>query len=67
MLFYLQTACVVMSMIHMCFQPYQNEVLNVLDGVMLLLIVMEVNVNISTFLSNVVVEIVLTVVVLPLI
>ena len=67
MLFYLQTACVAMSMIHMCFQPYQSEVLNALDGVMLLLIVMVVNVNISTFLSNVVVEIILTVVVLPLI
>ena len=67
MLFYLQTACIAISMIHMCIQPYQNEFLNAFDGVMLLLIVLVVNINISTFLRNVAMEIVLAVVVLPLI
>ena len=33
MLFYLQTACVVIVMIHMWIQPYQNEVLNAFDAI----------------------------------
>ena len=49
MLAYLQTACVIMAMIHMWFQPYQNEFLNALDGVILLLITLEVNLNIFHF------------------
>ena len=36
MLFYLQTACVIIVMTHMWFQPYCNEFLNASDGVMLL-------------------------------
>ena len=36
---YLQTACVVIASIHMWIQPYQSNLLNGLDGVMLLLMV----------------------------
>ena len=39
MLFYLQTACVVITMIHMWIQPYQSDFLNTFDGIMLLCIV----------------------------
>ena len=39
MAFYLQTACVVIASIHMWIQPYQSNLLNGLDGVMLLLMI----------------------------
>ena len=67
MLAYLQTACVIMAMIHMWFQPYQNEFLNALDGVILLLITLEVNLNIFPFLKTVTTEIALIIVIIPLI
>ena len=67
MLAYLQTACVIMAMIHMWFQPYQNELLNGLDGVILLLIILEVNLNIFPFLKNVTTEIAIIIVIIPLI
>ena len=67
MLFYLQTACIVIAIIHIWIQPYQKEFLNALDGVMLLLIVLEVNINTFPFLKNVTIEIVVIIVVLPLI
>ena len=66
MLFYLQTACVIIAMIHMWFQPYQRMFLNALDGVMLLLILFEVNINTFPFLKNVTIEIVVIMVILPL-
>ena len=37
--FYLQTACVVIASIHIWIQPYQSNLLNGLDGVMLLLMI----------------------------
>ena len=67
MLFYLQTACVVITMIHMWFQPYQKTFLNALDGIMLLLILLEVNINTFPFLKNVTTEIVVVMVILPLV
>ena len=66
MLFYLQTVCVIIAMIHMWFQPYQRMFLNALDGVMLLLILFEVNINTFPFLKNVTIEIVVIMVILPL-
>ena len=66
MLFYLQTACVVIAVIHMWFQPYQNKLLNALDGVMLLVMVLIVNINTFTFLHDATTEISLILVVLPL-
>ena len=39
MAFYLQTACVIIASIHMWIQPYQSNLLNGLDGVMLLLMI----------------------------
>ena len=67
MLFCLQTACVVIAMIHMWIQPYQNEFLNAFDGVMLLCIVLEVNINTFPFLKNMTTEISIVIVVFPLI
>ena len=66
MLFYLQTACVVIVLIHMCFQPYHYELLNRLDGVMLLMMVLIVNINTFSFLHNITTEISMILVILPL-
>ena len=66
MLFYLQTACIVIALIHIWFQPYHDELLNALDGVMLLIMVVIVNINTFTFLHEVTTEISLILVMLPL-
>ena len=66
MLFHLQTACVIIALIHMWFQPYHNELLNALDGVMLLVMVLIVNINTFSFLHNVTTELSLILVILPL-
>ena len=67
MLFYLQTICVGIAVIHIWIQPYHSDFLNALDGVMLLLIVLEVNINTFSFFKNVTTEIALVPVILPLI
>ena len=67
MLFYLQTACVVIAMIHVWIQPYQNEFLNALDSVMLLCIVLEVNITMFPYLKNMATEVSLVIVIFPLI
>ena len=36
---YLQTACIVIVLIHIWFQPYQSDLLNALDGVMLVFMI----------------------------
>ena len=58
MLFYLQTTSVIIVLIHIWIQPYQNEFLNALDGVMLLLMVLVININTFTFLKDLAVEII---------
>ena len=67
MLFYLQTACVAIAMTHMWFQPYHSDLLNALDGVLLLLIILEANIYTVPFLKNVTTEIALTLAIIPLI
>ena len=49
MLYYLQTACLIIAMIHGYIQPYKSNLLNGLDGVILLILVLVV--NLSTFPS----------------
>ena len=66
MLFYLQTACIVIAMIHICLQPYKKKfnLLNALDGVILLILVLVVNLNTFSFLSS---ALSIVLVVLPLV
>ena len=66
MLFYLQTACVVIAMFHIWVQPYQNEFLNAFDGVILLCIVLEVNINTFPFLKSLTTEVFFVIVLFPL-
>ena len=67
MLYYLQTACVVIAMLHMWIQPYIDNFLNAFDGVVLLTIILVVNANTFTFLSSVTSVIIIILVLLPLI
>ena len=47
-LYCLQTACIVIALIHTCVQPYKHKVLNILDSIILLNMVLVV--NLGTFL-----------------
>ena len=67
MLFYLQTTLVVIAMIHMWVQPYRDELLNALDGLILLVMVLVVNINTFPFLQNVTTELSIFLVMLPII
>ena len=54
-MFYLQTACVVIAIVHVLIQPYQSNSLNALDGAMLLLMIQAnafIAVDDSTFIIN---------------
>jgi len=66
MLYCLQTACIVFSMIHIWIQPYKDGILNGLDGVILLTLTLVVNLNLFTFLSSASAGIISTLVVFPL-
>ena len=66
MLYCLQTACVVIAMIHIWIQPYKDSFLNGLDGVILLTLTLVVNINSFTFLSTATPGIISALVVFPL-
>ena len=66
MLYYLQTACVIIAMIHIWIQPYKDHFLNGLDGVILLTLTLVVNINSFTFLSTATPGIISALVIFPL-
>ena len=45
MIYYLQTACVIIAINHVSLQPYKKHVLNVLDAAILLTMLLVVNLN----------------------
>ena len=65
-LYYLQTACIIVITIHTCIKPYKSEVLNVLDGIILLTIVLVVNINSFTFSISLIITIVVLMIMFPL-
>ena len=67
MLYYLQTACVVIAMLHIWIQPYTDNFLNAFDGIVLLTLILAVNVNTFTFLSSATSVIIIILVFLPLV
>ena len=67
MLFYLQTACVINAMIHIWILPYKDDLLNALDGLILLIMVLVVNMNTFPFLQNITTEMSIILVSLPFI
>ena len=66
MLYYLQTACIIIVMIHGWVQPYKNALLNGLDEVILLVLVLIINLNTFSFLSSVSSEISVVLLLIPL-
>ena len=52
MIYYLQTACVVITMTHIWIQPYKNDILNVMDAMILLNMLLIVNLNSFTFSTS---------------
>jgi len=67
MLYYLQTACIMIAMFHIWIQPYTDNFLNALDGVFLLALVLVVNINTFTFLSSATSVIIVILILFPMI
>ena len=66
-LYYLQTVCVITILVHAWIKPYQSAMLNVLDGIILLMIVLVVNLNSFTFSRSSTITIAVLLVIIPLI
>ena len=66
MIYGLQTACVIIAMIHGWLQPYKNNLLNGLDEIILSILVLVVNLNFFSFLSFISINVSLVLVILPL-
>ena len=66
-LYYLQTACVIIVMIHVWIKPYKSKTLNVLDGIILLTMILVVNLNSFVFSRPSITTIVVIIVIFPLI
>ena len=67
MIYYLQTACVVIAMTHIWIQPYKNDLLNKLDTVILLVLLLIVNLSAFDFSSPLIVGVTISLATAPLI
>ena len=65
-LYYFQTVCIIIVIIHVWIKPYENETLNVLDGIILLTIVLVINLNSFIFSRATTITIVVIMVIFPL-
>ena len=66
MLYLLQTACLIIAMIHIWARPYENDFLNTWDAIVLLVAVLIVNLSTFTFLSSATTELAVILVLFPL-
>jgi len=66
MVYYIQTACVIVVMNHICFQPYKKYLLNILDAVILLTMVLVVNLNTHDFSKSATAGLIYTLLFIPL-
>ena len=66
-LYYLQTACIFIVLIHVCIKPYKSETLNVLDGIILLTMILVINLNSFVFSRPSTTTIVVLMAIFPLI
>ena len=66
MIYYLQTACVVITMTHIWIQPYKNDTLNLTDTVVLLIMVLTVNISAFRFTTSTTVGIAISLIIAPL-
>ena len=67
MVYYMQTACVVIAITHISLQPYKKHVLNVLDAAILLTMLLVVNVDNSDFSKSATAGLIYTLLLIPLI
>ena len=65
-LYYLQTACIIIAMIHGWVQPYKKKLVNGLDEAILLTLVLVVSMNTFPFLSSVSSQLSVVLITLPL-
>ena len=66
-LYYLQTVCIITVIVHAWIKPYRSEILNILDGIILLMIVLVVNLNSFAFSRSSTITITVFLVIIPLI
>ena len=66
-LYYLQTACIIIVMIHAWIKPYKSETLNIIDGEILLIVVFVANINSFTFSRSLTTFLVVLAVLFPLV
>ena len=66
MIYYLQTACVVIIMTHTWVQPYKNDALNVLDTAILLVMLLIVNLSAFSFSTSTTEGIAISLMITPL-
>ena len=66
MIYYLQTACVVITMTHIWIQPYKDDVLNIMDTVILLIMLLIVNLSAFSFSTLVTTGIAISLIIAPL-
>ena len=66
MIYYLQTACVIIAMTHVLIRPYKNDLLNVMDTVILLIMLMVVNPGSFNFSQSLITGIYMILVLFPL-
>ena len=67
MIYYLQTACVIIAMTHIWIQPYKNDMLNVMDAIILLIMLLIVNLSVVNFSSSMTAGIAISLIVAPLV
>ena len=65
-LYYLQTVCIIIVMTHVWIKPYKSETLNVLDGIILLMMVLIINLNSFVFSRTSTITIVVFMAIFPL-
>ena len=66
MIYYLQTACVIIAMTHIWIQPYKNDVLNVIDAIILLIMLLIVNLSAFSFSTSTIAGIAISLIIAPL-
>ena len=66
MIYYLQTACVIVTMTHIWIQPYKNDLLNVMDAVLLLIMLLIINLSTFNFSPSATTGIAISLMIAPL-
>ena len=65
MIYYLQTACVIITMTHIWIQPYKDDVINVLDTAILLIMLLVVNLSAFSFSTSAITGLAICLIIAP--